>query len=146
MNDNSPKQNESANNCFVCGPQNPIGLHVSFTLENEKCVGEFTPLDNHVGFDGVTHGGIIYSLLDDAMANWFFLRGDKGFTARAEIRYRQPLEIGKKVKIECGLVYRKGRLMRLRSTIFDLFTKNNYAEAEGSFMLEKREQRYELHQ
>ena len=135
-----PKQNEGANHCFVCGPQNPIGLRVSFALENEKCVGEFVPLDNHVGFDGVTHGGIIYSLLDDAMANWFFLRGDKGFTARAEIRYRQPMEIGKKVKIACNLIYRRGRLIRLRSVVFDEVTKETYAEAEGSFMLEKRAQ------
>ena len=138
MNDIPHKRNEGANNCFVCGPQNPIGLRVPFALENEKCVGEIVPLNDHVGFDGVTHGGIIYSLLDDAMANWFFLRGDKGYTARAEIRYRQPMEIGTKVKIECALIYRKGRLMRLRSTIFDVLTKKPYAEAEGSFMLEKR--------
>ena len=40
------------------------------------------------------HGGILYSLLDDVMANWSFLRGQRAHTARCEIRYRDvvPME------------------------------------------------------
>ena len=64
-----------ANNCFVCGPDNPIGLHLTFRMDGTVCRSEFTPDQCHVGFDGMTHGGILYSALDDAMANWLFLQG-----------------------------------------------------------------------
>ena len=29
--------------CFVCGPDNPIGLKVAFNIEDGKCIGEFVP-------------------------------------------------------------------------------------------------------
>ena len=48
-----------ASHCFVCGPNNSLGLKVEFQLrDNGVCVGEFTPGEAHQGADGVTHGGI----------------------------------------------------------------------------------------
>lgn len=58
----------AANHCFVCGQSNPMGLHVHFALVNEVCVARFTPGPMHVGYAGLTHGGIVFSLLDDVMA------------------------------------------------------------------------------
>ena len=84
----------SARTCFVCGPANPIGLHLVFRLENGACVSEFTPGENHLGYPGVVHGGMIYSALDDVMANWLYLRGARAYTARCEIRYREPAAPG----------------------------------------------------
>jgi hypothetical protein len=55
--------------CFVCGPENNLGLKLVFRLEGDVCRSEFTPSDMHCGYDGVTHGGIIFSVLDDVMAN-----------------------------------------------------------------------------
>ena len=79
-----------ANKCFVCAPDNPIGLHLTFRLEDGACVSQFTPGENHQGYPGVIHGGMIYSALDDVMANWLYLRGARAYTARCEIRYRSP--------------------------------------------------------
>ena len=84
-----------ANRCFVCGPGNPDGLQVRFRLEGDVCRAEFVPARNHGGYDGVTHGGILFSLLDDVMANWVFLQGEQCFTARAEVRYRRALPIAR---------------------------------------------------
>ena len=39
-----------ANNCFVCGPDNPIGLHLTFRMDGTVCRSEFTPDQRHVGF------------------------------------------------------------------------------------------------
>ena len=50
-----------ANFCFVCGPSNPIGLHLVFHLDDEVCRAEFTPGKYHIGYGGVLHGGILYS-------------------------------------------------------------------------------------
>ena len=124
-----------ADNCFVCGSKNPIGLNIDFRFVDEQCVGEFTPGENHVGFDGVTHGGIIFSVLDDLMANWLFLQGGRGYTAKCEIRYREPLPVGTNVKLVCDLVQKKRKLLQLRAKAIRTDTDAIVAESEGSFMI-----------
>ena len=125
-----------AAHCFVCGPDNPIGLKLRFTVEGGRCRGEFTSRAEHAGFDGVTHGGIVFSVLDDAMANWFFLQGARGFTAKAEIRYRAPMPVGATAVIECEVVKRKGRLLQLEARARDMQSGTLFAESSASFMLE----------
>lgn len=125
-----------ADNCFVCGQHNPIGLRIAFTLDGEVCRGRFTPGPNHAGFDQVTHGGIVFSALDDVMANWLFLQGARGFTAKCEIRYRQPLPVGTEVALSCRLKQRKGRLMQLESTAERVDDGSLVASAEASFMVD----------
>ncbi len=125
-----------ARHCFVCGPDNPIGLRLHFEVEGGRCSGEFTSRPEHVGFDGVTHGGIVFAVLDDAMANWFFLQGARGYTARAEVRYRAPMPVGATARIECELLKRKGRLVQLQARAFDHSADTVFAESEASFMLE----------
>ena len=126
----------SANRCFVCGPGNPTGLNVRFRLDGEVCRAEFTPGDAHAGYDGVTHGGILFSLLDDVMANMIFLRGERCYTAKAEVRYRQPLPVGTAVRLEGRQQRRKGRLAVLEGKVIRADTAQVVAAATGSFMIE----------
>ena len=126
----------SANRCFVCGPSNPIGLQIRFRLDGEVCRAEFTPDAVHAGYDGVTHGGILFSLLDDVMANIIFLRGERCFTAKAEVRYRQPLAVGTAVRLEGRQQRRKGRLALLEGKVIRADTDEVVAEASGHFMVE----------
>lgn len=125
-----------ANGCFVCGPDNPIGLKIAFTLDGDVCRGRFTPGEHHVGFDRITHGGILYSVLDDVMANWLFLQGARGFTAKCEIRYRQPLPIGVEIALTGRLKQRKGRLMLLSASAERVADGSTVASAEASFMVD----------
>ena len=126
---------QQANRCFVCGPGNPIGLNVRFRLEDEVCLAEFTPDDRHVGYDQVTHGGIIFSLLDDVMANWLWLQGIHSFTARADIRYRDNLPVGTPVRLEGRCLKRKGRLAQMEGQVIRTDTGAVVAQATGSFMM-----------
>lgn len=105
-----------ANRCFVCGPDNPIGLHLTFRLEDGACLSEFTPGENHQGYPGVIHGGMLYSALDDVMANWLYLRGARAYTARCEIRYRQPAREGEKLLLEGRQTGRKRKLVEMEGT------------------------------
>lgn len=125
-----------ANRCFVCGPGNPIGLKVRFRLDDDVCRAEFTPQPIHSGYDGVTHGGIVFALLDDVMANWIWLKGERCFTARADIRYRTPLSIGTPVTLESRLLRRKGRLVMMSGFVRRADSGEIVAEATGSFMTE----------
>ncbi len=123
-----------ANRCFVCGPGNSQGLHVEFHLEEDVCRAAFTPGLTHVGYDKVTHGGILFSLLDDVMANWLWLQGEQCFTAKAEVRYRAQLPVGKRVLLEGRLQKRKGRLAILEGLAIREDSGDVVAQAVGSFM------------
>jgi acyl-coenzyme A thioesterase PaaI-like protein len=107
---------------------------VQFRIEGEVCRAEFTPQTAHSGYDGLTHGGILFALLDDVMANWIWLKGEKCFTAKAEIRYREPLPIGTAVTLESRLVKRKARLVIMEGSIRRVDSGAVVAEATGSFM------------
>ena len=51
--------------CFVCGIDNPIGLHLHFYTDDEgRCIAHFQPGPEHQGYPGHLHGGIISTLLD----------------------------------------------------------------------------------
>jgi acyl-coenzyme A thioesterase PaaI-like protein len=126
---------DDAAHCFVCGPANPIGLKLAFTVQDRYCHGEFTSRAEHAGFDGVTHGGIVFSVLDDAMANWFYLQGARGYTAKSEVRFRAPMPIGRTARIECALDQRKGRLLLMHASARDKHDDTLYAQASASFML-----------
>jgi acyl-coenzyme A thioesterase PaaI-like protein len=107
---------------------------VKFRIEDGVCRGEFTPGANHVGYDKVTHGGLIFSLLDDVMANWLWLQGVQCFTAKADIRYRAPLPVGISVRLEGRCEKRKGRLAVMRGEVIRVDTAEIVAQASGSFM------------
>ena len=124
-----------SNQCFVCGPRNPIGLGVTFELDGAVCRGEFPPRPEHMGYDQVTHGGIVFSLLDDVMANWVWLRGERCFTARAEIRYRSELPVGTPIRLEGRCLKRKGRLAQMEGRLIRKSDDYVVAEASGAFMI-----------
>lgn len=125
-----------ANRCFVCGPDNPAGLRLGFVLDaGQVCRADFTPGPNHAGYDQLTHGGLIFSALDDVMANWLFLKGIRAHTARCEIRYRQPLRIGTPIRLEGRLVRRKGNLAIMQGLALRADDGSVVAEAEGTFMI-----------
>ena len=126
----------NANNCFVCGPKNPIGLQLQFEMDGDICRSRFTPGTHHCGYDGVTHGGLIFSALDDVMANWLFLQGFKAFTAKCDLRYRQALPIGTTVRLEGHCLKQKARLTQMRGVMIRDDNDEIVAEAEASFMTE----------
>ena len=124
-----------SNQCFVCGPANPIGLGVQFRMDGDVCRAEFTPGPEHMGYDNVTHGGIVFSLLDDVMANWVWLQGDRCFTARADIRYWTELPVGTPIRLEGRCVKRKGRLAQMEGKLIRVSDDFVVAEATASFMM-----------
>ena len=136
----------AGNHCFVCGPGNPIGLKVTFRLETDEgddpdpdeelvCKAEFTPEPKHMGYDNVTHGGIVFSLLDDVMANWIWLQGEQCFTGKADIRYRSELPVGTPVFLEGRCLKRKGRMAQMHGKVIRQADGFVVAEATAAFMI-----------
>ena len=124
------------NNCFVCGPSNPIGLRIKFRIDGDVCRGEFKPGEHHVGYN-ITHGGIIFSLLDDVMANWLFLTNEIAQTAKCELRYRRTLPINETVLLEGRLIKRKGQVAVMHGLIIHKKARHIVAESNAKFMIVK---------
>jgi acyl-coenzyme A thioesterase PaaI-like protein len=124
-----------ANGCFVCGPANQDGLQVVFRVEDSICRAEYTPPAKFCGFDGVTHGGILFSLLDDVMANWLFLQGERAYTGKCEIRFRATAPTGQRILLEGELLNRKGRIANLQGRAIHADTGKLLAEATATFIV-----------
>jgi acyl-coenzyme A thioesterase PaaI-like protein len=126
---------KAATMCFACGPDNPIGLRIRFQLEDGKCTGVFTPEETHVGYRNTVHGGIIYSALDDVMANVLYLQDMKAHTAKCEIRYRKALEVGQTIKLTGWIEQERRRLVVLKGEARTAADDTLIADCEASFML-----------
>ncbi|HEU5348694.1 MAG TPA: PaaI family thioesterase, partial [Ktedonobacterales bacterium] len=70
LNDLSPYQG-----CFACGLRNSQGLRLTFWAEGDEIVTEFTPDEHYQGFPGVLHGGILATLLDEALSRTASIEG-----------------------------------------------------------------------
>jgi len=124
--------------CFACGKDNPIGLHIEYSVDaNSVCTGEFTPDQNHLSWENTVHGGIIYSALDDVTGNIPYARGLIAHTGRCEIRYRRPLREGETILLKGWVEKEKGRLLLLCGEARRKADDELIAECKASFLLEK---------
>ena len=57
------------NHCFACGPDNPAGMHLKFIFNKKRnrFVCRFRLDERYTGPPGHCHGGIIATILDEAM-------------------------------------------------------------------------------
>ncbi|MEM9172017.1 MAG: hotdog fold domain-containing protein [Pseudomonadota bacterium] len=129
-------EQRGGSHCFACSPTNPIGLQIPFEIVGDRCIGRFTPGPHHVGFDNVVHGGLVFTALDDVMANLLYLNGESGMTARAQVRYRQPARIGETMLLSGQITARRGRRVQLEATARRELDDSVICEAEGTFLLD----------
>ncbi len=80
--------------CVVCGFGNGNGLHLEFEIVDKGIVtATFQCDDVFEGYPGMLHGGVISSILDGAMGNCMFARGQATVTTEMTIRFRHPVAI-----------------------------------------------------
>lgn len=104
--------------CFVCGSQNPTGLHVTFDRDGQRgCRAEYTAGGNHVGWPGLMHGGLLFTLMDEAVAWAVCYAGLRGVTGKAETRFRRPVTVGTRLVITGEVVDHARKAVRARSEI-----------------------------
>jgi len=103
--------------CFACGPRNPIGLKLTFREENDVYLTNFTAGPEHQGYNGMMHGGLISTLLDEIMARYLYAQGLTAVTAKLEVRYRQPTPIREKLTISGWITSKRGKMVELAGKI-----------------------------
>ena len=95
----TPMAHTAQNRCFGCGPANPAGLRLEFLLaEDGSVVCLPTVPDIFEGPPGYLHGGIIATLLDEAMSKSVRARGLTAMTRQMEIDYLRPVHSGAPIR------------------------------------------------
>ena len=121
--------------CFVCGIENPVGLGLTL-LSDGRCVEVLVQFrDEHCGFTGVVHGGLLSTVLDEVMA-WVIGVNTRSFAFAAElnVRFLRSVPPGVPLKVCAELTAnRRGRLFLTRGEVLG---PNGvaYAEATGKFL------------
>jgi HAD superfamily hydrolase (TIGR01509 family) len=118
--------------CFACSPENPIGLKLKPIHDGEKVTAEFTAGKFHQGWNGVVHGGILYTLLDEVNAYAMLCHGiEFGVTAKSEIRFKQVAPINEPLQASAWVIKLTKRLVETKGV---LTLKDNTVIADGDFL------------
>lgn len=127
--------------CFACGQENPIGLKLRFSQEGDEVRSEFTPGEYHQGWPGIVHGGVIETLLDEAMAYVPHFMGLHCVTAKMEVRIRHPVPVGQRLLISSNATRKTRRVIEAEAR---LTFEDGTTVAEGKavlYVVEGRERR-----
>ncbi|MFB3881479.1 MAG: PaaI family thioesterase [Armatimonadota bacterium] len=89
--------------CFACGAGNPIGLKLQFRFDGDDYVTDFVVQPEHQGWTGVAHGGLLATVLDEAMARLLWEKGLNAITGRLTVRYHKPLAIGESIRVRARI-------------------------------------------
>ena len=123
------------NYCFACGPDNPEGMHLEFTLDEDRqtFVCHFTLDKRYTGPPGHCHGGIIATILDDAMGKVNKLRHVVAVTKEMTIEYLKPVPLETPLRVEGREVSVHGRQ---HINMAEILSENNevLARSRGTFI------------
>jgi acyl-coenzyme A thioesterase PaaI-like protein len=101
--------------CIVCGRENPHGLHLDLHVDPATGVVRvsFTPRPEHIGFQGIVHGGVLGTVLDEAMV-WAATWSGRRFCVCGEmtVRFRASGRVGHPLRIEARVESARPRLIQ----------------------------------
>jgi len=110
-----------ANKCFGCGGDNAGGMKLTFEQDNvnRKIVGRFVLGERYQGGGGFAHGGIIATLLDEAMGKVCRFREVRAVTAELAVEYVKPVNVQSEIVVEGRETEQKGRNLFMTGEIRD---------------------------
>ena len=124
--------------CFICGVENPVGLHLHIYATAPGVVETTYIAPEHFqGYPGVLHGGIVGAILDE-LSGRALMGPDPAaprfmFTARLEIKYRRNVPIGVPLRIVGKAGRSRSRSAEAWAGIYD--TRNGELLAEANSLM-----------
>jgi uncharacterized protein (TIGR00369 family) len=96
-----PVVKERKNGCFACGKDNPTGMQLRFFLDEaaRQASCEFTLEGRYQGPPGHAHGGIIATILDEAMGKVNKLSNVLALTRTMNVEYLKPVPLEKQLTV-----------------------------------------------
>jgi uncharacterized protein (TIGR00369 family) len=119
--------------CFVCGPDNPIGLKLQFFADGDTARTTYRPSPLHEGYEGIAHGGIIAAILDEVMIKAALARDIHCVTAQMEVKFKAPALIDSELVFEGRITEIKGRIISTSGQVSDT-SGRLIAEASAKYM------------
>lgn len=126
--------------CFACGPDSDHGLRMTFEYGDGTARSRIVPGREFGGWSNIMHGGIVATLLDEAMAHAALGAGVRAVTARIEVRFRHPVPTGQPLVVEGKVTGRRGRVVEIDGTLSGE-DGTRYAESHARFLAEAVEAR-----
>ncbi|MFZ0032491.1 MAG: PaaI family thioesterase [Candidatus Cybelea sp.] len=122
-------------NCFACGPDNPIGMHVHFdrAADTDGVLARLDLAPVYQGWRGIAHGGIVMALLDEAMAHAAGFAGHRGVTGSVNVRFRKPVPLERPIEVRGRVAWQRRNVLGVEASILDA-DGNLLAHAEGHFV------------
>ena len=99
------------NFCFACGKDNPEGMRLKFFLDEprRRFVARIRLPRRYEGPPGHAHGGIVATVLDEAMGKVNKLRSAVALTSQMKVEYFKPVPLGKPIVVEGYELRHRGR-------------------------------------
>ncbi len=99
------------NYCFACGKNNPDGMRLKFAYDEQRnCfVCRFRLRKRFTGPPGHAHGGIIATILDEAMGKVNRLREVVALTSQITVDYLRPVPLNRPLRVESREISVRGR-------------------------------------
>lgn len=121
--------------CFGCSPRNPHGLHLLFERTQRGARSTHTLAAHFCGVEGIAHGGIVSTLLDEVAA-WaiILITGKLGLTTTMTTRFHAPVKTGVVLTLEAEVLEADGRRAATRAAVRDV-QGVALAEAEANWAL-----------
>jgi uncharacterized protein (TIGR00369 family) len=125
-----------SNACFGCGGANDGGMKLTFVQDNgrQRIVGQFVLGERYQGGGGMAHGGIIATLLDEAMGKVCRFRNVRAVTAELTVEYLKPVKVNAEIVVEALESEQKGRNLFLVGEIRNS-TGEVLARGKGRFVV-----------
>ena len=131
-------------NCFACGTLNTGGLGLTMHVEPGRSWTEVTLDRRFEGWEGMAHGGILATILDEVMA-WALVGADNwGVTARMSVDFRKPVEIGRAIRAEGWATSSRRRIVDTEGRIVDVADGTVLAESHGRYVAASEARKREL--
>jgi uncharacterized protein (TIGR00369 family) len=128
---------EDDNYCFACGKKNHCGLKLSFSYSNGKLTFDFIPDKIYQGYKDIIHGGIITTVLDEAMIQAAIAEGILPVTAEINVRFKKPLMANEKTIVEAEIIRKSSRLIEAQSSLLKKSDGTIIAEASAKLIPSK---------
>ena len=139
-----PRFQISPHHCFACGTLNTNGLRLDLHVERGRSWVELTYEERFQGWDGIAHGGILATILDEVMA-WALVGEDNwGVTARLSIDFKQPVNVGQRIKAEGWITRSRRRIVDTEARLVDAISGDTLATATGLYMAADEARKQEL--
>lgn len=119
MSDRYFPQVQADRGCFVCGVDNPVGLHATLEVDPEKGTAScrVTLDQRYQGWQGVVHGGILSTLLDEVAIYACRAHGEQFVTMEIQVRFRKPVAVGSCVELLGKIEEQRRRIYQVSSRL-----------------------------